>query len=137
MRKGGGRFRSSEREKGCDLRITLRKGLRVDSRKIEGGGPLGREDRQQEADKRHRGAYPAAHGITNKYAKEEGGEGGGDALLIKTQNVLRCVRVNVQMCVAPSKQQAAGSSSVIRHLDELRVPIYVARYTLHAYTTIA
>ena len=46
----------------CNLRITLREGLRVDSGQIEGGGPLGGEDREQEADKRHRGAYPEAHG---------------------------------------------------------------------------
>ena len=51
-----------KRKKGSNLRITLRKGLRVDSRQVEGGGPLGGEDRKQQADKRHRGAYPAAHG---------------------------------------------------------------------------
>ena len=76
---GGGRFRSSEREKECDLRITLREGLRVDSRKIEGGGPLGGEDRKQEADKRHRGAYPAAHG-EQICAREEQCSAQGDGL---------------------------------------------------------
>ena len=45
-----------------NLRITIREGLRVDARQIEGRGPLGGEDRKQEADKRHNGAYPAAHG---------------------------------------------------------------------------
>ena len=79
LQGGGGRFRSSEREKECDLRITLREGLRVDSRKVEGGGPLGREDRKQEADERHRGAYPAAHG-EQICAREEQCSAQGDGL---------------------------------------------------------
>ena len=84
---GGGRFRSSEREKECDLRITLREGLRVDSRKIEGGGPLGREDRKQEADKRHRGAYPTAHGEQIICAREEQCSAQGDGIGFWTYTV--------------------------------------------------
>ena len=84
---GGGRFRLSEREKECDLRITLREGLRVDSRKIEGGGPLGREDRKQEADKRHRGAYPTAHGEQIICAREEQCSAQGDGIGFWTYTV--------------------------------------------------
>ena len=58
-----GRSVPLKEETEVNLRITIREGLRVDARQIEGRGPLGGEDRKQEADKRHaNGAYPAAHG---------------------------------------------------------------------------
>ncbi len=62
-----GRSVPLKEETEVNLRITIREGLRVDARQIEGRGPLGGEDRKQEADKRHaNGAYPAAHGCEHK-----------------------------------------------------------------------